>query len=469
MRPRASGLLAVLLAAGCTAGQPYLPSGGPAMPSAGAAPPGLRVAILLPLSGGNAGLGQAMLRAARLALASPGSPGLDVRDTHGTADGAAEAARVSLASGDALILGPLTNTETAAVAPLAAAAGVGVLAFTSDQAQARPGVWVLGITAEQQVGRLVAAAREDGRSRFAAVLPEGGFGQALGDALARGTAGTGTPAQIRRATGFVATSAALKQVSGYAARRGAAQAQLKAARAGGDEDARRAAAEQAAEPAPPPPVDAVLLGTGGGVLRDLASVLALYDLKPPAVRLLGPALWAHDAPRLGELAGAWYVAPDPALRARFVAAYAAAGQAGTTQAGTTQVGAIQAGTTQVGAIQAGAVQAGPPGGAAADAAAGPGGAPGAAPDAAPAPGPASSGPPPGLADIAYDAAAIARVLAAQGYGPVALQRPEGFAGTDGVLALLPGGVVRRDLAVFQIDADGGSHLVAPAAAAPPGT
>lgn len=422
----------MLLAAGCTAGQPYAPSGGPAMLSAGAtgaapAPAGQRVAILLPLSGSNAALGQAMLRAARLALASPGSPGLDARDTHGTPEGAAEAARVSLTAGDTLILGPLTNSETAAVAPVAGAAGVAVLAFTSDSAQARPGVWVLGITADQQVGRLVAAAREDGRSRFAAVLPEGAFGQALGDALVRDTADTGTPATVRRASGFAATNAALKQVSGYAERRGAAQAQLKAARESGDADAKRDAAAAVATPAAPPPVDALLLGTGAGTLRDLGSVLGFYDLAPPAVRLLGPTLWAHDAPQLGALAGAWYVAPDPALRARFVTAYAAAGQA----APPPDAGVAGAPTAGVAPVVV-------PGGA-----------------------------PPALADIAYDAAAVARVLAAQGYGPVALQRADGFAGTDGVFTLLPGGVVRRDLAVFQIDAGGGSHIVS-GAGRPPG-
>lgn len=418
----------------------------------GAAPPGLRVAILLPLSGSNAALGQAMLRAARLALASPGSPALDVRDTRGTAQGAADAARESLSSGDALILGPLTNTETAAVAPLAAAAGVAVLAFTSDAAQARPGVWVLGITAQQQVDRLVAAAREEGRSRFAAVLPDGAFGQALGDAFARDTAEGGTPGQVRRATGFSATSAALKQVSNYAARRSAAQAQRKAAESQGSAaesagDATRTGTDQATDPAPapepaaeptPPPLDALLLGTGGTTLRDLPTVLALYDLKLPSVRLLGPALWAQDASRLGGLAGAWYVAPDPALRARFVQAYAASAQAGAQAV--TPAGVLP----DVGAAPADAQAAAIPG---------------------PRPA-AASAPPPALADIAYDAAAIARVLAAQGYGPAALQRPEGFAGTDGVFALLPGGAVRRDLAVFQIDAGGGAHIVAPAAVAP---
>ena len=418
------------------------------------APPGLKVAILLPLSGSNAGLGQAMLRAARLALASPGSPGLDARDTHGTPDGAAEAARQSLAAGDSLILGPLTNSETAAVAPVAQAAGVAVLAFTSDGAQARPGVWVMGITAEQQVGRLVAAARGEGRTRFAAVLPEGPFGQALGDALVRDTQDGGAPATVRRASGFAGTNAALKQVSGYAARRGAAQAQLKAARESGDADAKRDAAAAVAAPAAPPPVDALLLGAGAGGLRDLGSVLAFYDLAPPAVRLLGPALWAHDAPQLGALAGAWYVAPDPALRARFVAQYVAAGKEAPAAAAGVAPGVA-------GATGAPAPDAGAPGGGVQGGGVQGGGAQGAAP------GVVAAGPPPALADIAYDTAAVARVLAAQGYGPVALQRAEGFAGTDGVFALLPGGVVRRDLAVFQIDAGGGSHVVS-AAGAPPG-
>ena len=137
---------------------------------------GRPVAILLPLTGAHADLGQSMLQAAQLALAAPGAPALDVRDTGGTPRGRRlRGARGARRRAPALILGPLTSTETAAVAPLARAAGVPVLAFTNDPAQAQPGVWPLGITPVQQVRRLVAAAQAQGKSRFAGLLPDDRF------------------------------------------------------------------------------------------------------------------------------------------------------------------------------------------------------------------------------------------------------------------------------------------------------
>ena len=60
-----------------------------------------------------------------------------------------------------MIVGPLTNVETAAAA--AVANGVPILAFTSDRQQGRPGVWPLGITPQQQVRRLVRAVPRSAR------------------------------------------------------------------------------------------------------------------------------------------------------------------------------------------------------------------------------------------------------------------------------------------------------------------
>ncbi len=128
-------------------------------------------------------------------------------------------------------------------------------------------------------------------------------------------------------------------------------------------------------------------------------MLSHDDITPPRVRVLGPGLWQGDAGQLGTLAGAWFAAPDPAARADFVRRFQAKyGYA-----------------------------------------------------------------PPRLADIAYDSAALARVLAQAGdFSVSGLTRPEGFAGSDGVLALLPDGHVRRGLAIFEIGRGGGAHIVAPA-------
>jgi ABC-type branched-subunit amino acid transport system substrate-binding protein len=68
-----------------------------------------------------------------------------------------------------------------------------------------------------------------------------------------------------------------------------------------------------------------------------------------------------------------------------------------------------------------------------------------------------------FADYAFDAAAVARVLAGENdFSANALTRSEGFTGVDGAMALLPDGHVRRALAVWQINSGGGAHIVQPA-------
>lgn len=412
-------LLAAPLAA-CVVAQPYGMGGPGVIPAplgigpASAPQPGRQAAALLPLTGSNAALGKAMLQAVQLALDAPGSPPLDVEDTGGTPDGAASAARAALAKGAGLFIGPLTAPETAAVAPIAQAARVPVLALTSDVAQARPGVWTLGLTPAQQVRALVGAVQGEGKSRFAAVVPQNAFGGALADALVTAASEAGLPPPTVRRYGpgnFPALDQALRDVSDYANRRGAIEARQREARAAAGEDeaaGRREAAQPEQEPVPPPPFDALLLGTVGPELSQAAALLAPDDIAPSQVRVLGPAQWEREAARVPALAGAWYAAPDPAARKPFEAAYAA------------KYGV----------------------------------------------------PPRPLASLAYDAGGLARAsFGPGGFDPASLLRPEGFAGSDGVLALLPDGRVRRGLAIFEVAPEGPPRIVQPAqqSLAPPGT
>ena len=321
MRRRVFALLATLGSVTACAvpgpvGHAPFSSGFQPVPS-GQGSPVRRVAILLPLTGQNAGIGQDLLKAAQLALGDNG-PALDPQDTASTPEGAANAARAAVAAHDDIILGPLTNTETGAAA--AAVDGTPMLAFTSDATKARPGVWIMGITADQQVRHLVEAGQAEGKSRFAAVLLDNPFGAALADALTRAvTDAGGPPPAIRRyAGGFANANAALRDLSDYANRRGGIDVRVKAARARGDADGRREAAEIAREPVGPAPFDALLITDPG-----LGPLLPGYDIAPPAVRVLGPTTWARDVANLGALAGAWYAAPDPALRGPFEQAFSA--------------------------------------------------------------------------------------------------------------------------------------------------
>ncbi|HEY1935870.1 MAG TPA: penicillin-binding protein activator [Acetobacteraceae bacterium] len=374
--------------------------GAPGQPPPQEAPRGGVVAILLPLTGTYAAIGQPMLQAAQLAFAAPGSPQLDAKDTGGTPEGAAMAARAAVAENAGIILGPLTSAETAAVAPIARAANINVLAFTNDPAQAQPGVWTLGITPGEQVRRLVAAAQAQGRTQFAALLPNSDFGRAMGQALSQVATAAGLPPPDIRfhEPGMAAINPAVRDLSGYATRRAPIDAQIKAARALNTAAGRQQALELAKTPIPPPPFTALLLADAGDSLAEIAALLPYYDVDRSSVQVMGPSLWTSPASEASRMIDAWYAAPDPAARAGLVQGY----------------------TGKYGSA------------------------------------------PPSVADLAFDAASIARVLGTgEGYSVSALTQPAGYLGTDGWLALLPTGQVRRGLAVFRIES-GGPQIVEPA-------
>lgn len=380
-----------------------------------------KVAILLPLSGQRAEIGQSMLKAAQLALAPPaapastaggaapateappaGTPVLDARDTFGTPDGAANAARQALAEGAVMILGPLTSGETAAVAPIAHAAHIPVLAFTNDPAQSQPGVWTLGITPQQQVLRVTQAARDQGRARYAALVPDSEFGRAMSGALVQATAALGLPPPAMRQYARGSAAPALRDLSEWDSRGGPVEAQIKALRASGDDASKQQAdALEANKNVPPPPFDVLMLADTGQPLGDIAALLPTYGIAQPAVRIAGPALWSAPSSNAAKLPGAWYAAPDPAARVTFDQTYRAR----------------------------------------------------------------YGSPAPSISDLAFDAASIARVMPMLGgFAPGNLTQASGFSGADGVFMLLPDGQVQRGLAVFEVQPGGAATIVSPAPA-----
>ena len=289
---RRRGLAALVLlmpAAACVsqppAGLGSLPA--PLLPTAARE----QVGLLLPLSGPNRQLGQAMLNAAQLALFDQADPSIELlpRDTGGTAAGAAEAARTAIAQGARSLAGPLTLTETAAAAAAVRAGRATMLAFTNDASQAGGGVWVLGLTPAEQAERITAAAAGTGARRFGLLAPADELGRRLSTGMQTRLAALGLPAPV----------VLLRPPRGDAA--GAA---------------RDLAAQAGSEG-----LDAVLLGESGASAKAAAAALVAALPTPP--RLLGTALWAGDTAIAGEpaLADAWFPAPDPAARTGFESRY----------------------------------------------------------------------------------------------------------------------------------------------------
>ncbi|KXV65126.1 penicillin-binding protein activator [Gluconobacter oxydans] len=412
-----------LTLAACSGGGSSSVPGVGGVPGASEGPGAHDVGLILPLTGRNAAYGLRMRDAAKLALSAKGSPALDVHDTNAPG-GAEQAARDALSRGDAILLGPLTATETSAAAPLAVNAGKPELAFTSDSTQARPGVWVMGLTPEQQVRRMVDAARATGRRTFAAFLPDNAFGHAMGDGLARACrdAGLKDPQIVFHTMDAQNIDDGLKTLSAIETRQPAAPAptptdvptgpsaidptgETAANPAGTAETGATLPTTPAvtsapqAVPVPPPPFDALVLADTGLELGRVITALQADHIDSSQVQIMGPALWKAFDGKLGALHGAWYAAPDAHDRMGYVAQYRALYKQ------------------------------------------------------APSP----------VTDFAYDAAALAGSLIRQGgVTTQALTRPDGYMGVDGLFRLRPDGHVTRALAIYQIQRGGGARIVVPA-------
>ena len=257
---------------------------GGGLPASG--PGGRDAALLLPLTGQQAAIGQNMARAATFAAQGGAADGVpQVYDTTDTAAGAAMAAKQAIAKGAKLLLGPLKSDQTPAV--LAAAGRVPVITFSNDDTLAAQGAYVMGITPAQSVGAMFSYARAQGLTRIALVVREGPLGDAT-VAAAR---------QIAAAGGITLTAVLTRnpEDGGVTAALGAASNGTKS--------------------------QAVYLPDGGAALTGFAAGLA-----GSGMQILGSAQWgAGDIAADANLAGAWFAAPPPDLFTpfadRFQAAY----------------------------------------------------------------------------------------------------------------------------------------------------
>src|SRR5260221_14201587 len=133
----------------------------------------IRIALLLPLSGRSAALGQAMQQAAELALFDTGKElALAAYDSGDSPDQAAQAYRKARTEGVAVVLGPLFGPSAKALGPAVKDGGANVIAFSNDEQAAQPGGWIMGIAPPPQVRRVVDHALSTGIKRFAAFAPQ---------------------------------------------------------------------------------------------------------------------------------------------------------------------------------------------------------------------------------------------------------------------------------------------------------
>ncbi len=353
-----------------------------------------RIALLLPLSGPSAAVGRHLLNAAQLALFDFADTNFELlpHDTKGTPAGAVEAAALAIGDGASLILGPLLSASVQAVTPAARAAGVNVISFSSDRAVAGDGVFTMGFLPADQIRRVVQYAGTRRLERFAALVPDDTYGLRVVDALYKAAAENGlvvTDLSYYNPQ-TIDFAPIIRRLANYDTRRQTLLDQ-KAALEGRDDEVAQQALKRLenAETLGEVPFDALLIAEGGKRLQAIAALLPYYDIDPKKIRMLGTGQW--DAPGLGAepaLVGGWYAAPPPAARLEFTLRYKAT----------------------------------------------------------------YDEEPHRLATLAYDATALAAVLAQGegGFGFAAITAPQGFVGRDGIFRFLPDGTAQRGLSIIEV-------------------
>ena len=233
-------------------------------------------------------IGKSLKQAAELALFERDNPSLQliVKDDKGTPEGARAAAEEAVKGGAQLILGPLFAKSATAVAPVARQANVPVIAFSTDRQVAGGGVYLLSFQPAPEVARVVAYAAQQGKRRFAALIPEDAFGKIAAAAF--------TEAVSRAGGTVVALETYPSSPNGVLEPMRKISAAIQAAEAEGA------------------PVDALFLPGGQENLELVARLLPQAEIDTEKVKLIGTG--GMDYPNAGRdarLVGAWYPAPDP--------------------------------------------------------------------------------------------------------------------------------------------------------------
>lgn len=359
----------------------------PATPAEAAEPEPVgpvKVALLLPLTGNAATVGQDMLEAAQIALFDVGRTDMQLlpRDTGGTPEGAAAAARSAIDQGAELILGPLFANATSTVGAIAREHDVKVISFSNNASVAGENVWILGFRPEEQVERVIDFAKRRDMARLGALAPDDEYGRRAinGFRAALGaSAGFDGPAYAFYPPDEREAARVVRDFTGYRE----------------PPEGSRAVSGNTRH------FDALLLADGGARLRSIAALLVYYDVDPETTRPLGTMLWEDDPRLLFEetLQGGWYASVSPegerGFQARFERAFGRE--------------------------------------------------------------------PVALAGLAYDATALAAVVAAsdRAFPAELLTDPSGFVGRAGIFRLRADGTTQHGLAVLEID-NGTARVVEPA-------
>ena len=265
-----------------------------------------RVGMLLPLSGKDAKYGIGLKNASMIALNNVNNPNLVLQyyDTQSSPSGARIAVENAINQQSDLIIGPLKSQEVHAVSNETIYQGIPVIAFSTAQEVLQPTIYTLGLLVDEQVDRIISFAAQQGRQRFALLLPDNGTGAAVAKAAVKSAQKNNV---VVSKIGFYKPGSSdfsqiAKDMTNYETRHARVvrlRNQLQNTANAGDAHAQLALKKLTTrEGLGDVGFDALIVPESGAKLTAAISMFAYYDASYPQVQFLGTALW--DGSRLNK-------------------------------------------------------------------------------------------------------------------------------------------------------------------------
>ena len=262
-----------------------------------------RIAVLLPFSSPNPDvrkLAGALFNAIQMSLFEVGAQDVVLmpRDSGTDAQSSGRVAEEAIKDGAVAVVGPLFAQQIPSVAREAARVGAPVFSFSTDASAIGGGAYLMSLTPQTEIDRIVDWASSQGVTRFAMFGPDTEYGHIAETAL---------NAAVNRHSAVMIDAEYYKP--------GDASPQASAKRL-----SERVKAEDKASPGKV----AVLIPERGVQLRTVASLLPYFDVNVRQVKFLGTGMWNDPAVwREPALFGGAFPAPDPNLTADFDRRYQA--------------------------------------------------------------------------------------------------------------------------------------------------
>ncbi len=251
-----------------------------------------RVAVLLPFSSSNQQVSQladSLFNAMQMSLFEIGAENVVLMpmDASGSTEEVARLAAQAIDKGAVAVIGPVFGQQIASVAREAYASGAPIFSFSTDTSATGQGAYLMSLTPNAEVDRIVEWALQKGVTRFAMLGPNSAYGHAVERALRNATTSKG---------GLVIASEFYPPGTTTPT-----------------ETAQRLAAVVRTEDAAYPGQVAVLIPERGVQLRSVASLLPYFDVDLRQVQFLGTGSWNDpEVWREPSLRGGAFAAPDPA-------------------------------------------------------------------------------------------------------------------------------------------------------------